>query len=253
MYDKIIRLIGEVFPHGVELGYVDYDDCLTEEQSELYVMGNIEKLCDSVADWEGETKWHGVQWYLEELVSHVRKDNPEFDPDDEWLDCARDALLDLDDSDLLGDLVRNTTTPVTMCQWLIDEDNAQWGLHSVEELLEALGVPDTVDNRATAEDLIANAPTDLGVAFAVYQVSPADLVDVPHGRAAIETKWLPVCYGNPFTGAYYAETFELDKPVTVPLSELTPESNFIQWGPSEVYGEFPYELECETEIIEIDN
>lgn len=253
MRDEIARLIKDRFPHGVELGFVDYDDSLTDEQTEWYFAGDIEQLFDSVAEWEHENRWYGADWYIDELVSHIQKESPGFIPNDEWLGTVRDTLMDLDESDILGDLIGRTYKSVTLCKWLIDEDNAAWGLHSVEGLLEALGVPDTAPNRAVAGELIANAPTDLGMAFAAYQVAPADLDGLAVGRAAIRSQWLPVCYGNPFTGGYFAGVFDLGAPVDVPLAELTPESNFIQWGPSEVYGEFPYDLKCEREFIEIDN
>ena len=253
MYDEIVRLIKDCFPHGVELGFVDYDDSLTDEQTEWYFAGNMEQLFDSISEWEYESCWHGAEWYIEELERHMLKSNPAFEPTDEWLECVRDTLMDLDESNVLGDLIRRTYTSVTLCKWLIDEDAAVWGLHSADELIEALGVPDTADNRATADYLIANAPTDLGMAFSAYEVAPADLQGVDPGRAAIRSQWLPVCYGNPFTGGYWAGAFDLGAPVDVPLSELSPESNFIQWGPTEVYGEFPCELKCEKEILEIGN
>lgn len=252
MSDEIVRLIKDRFPHGIELGYVDYDDGLTDEQVEWYFAGDIEKLYDSISEWEYENRWDGAEWYIDEIVSHIRKDSPAFDPNGEWTEIVRYTLMDLDESDLLGDLIRRTYTSTTMCKWLIDEDNAVWGLHSAEGLLEALGVPDTPDNRAVADELISNAPTDLGMAFAAYEVAPADLHGTMIDRAAIRSRWLPVCYGNPFTGGYWAGVFDLGAPVDVPLTELTPESNFIQWGPTEVFGEFPYELTCATEFVEID-
>lgn len=258
MYAEIVRMIEECFPHGVYLGHVDYDDGLTEEQSEAYVMGDIDRVWDSIAEWEHENRWYGADYYIEELGRHALKNalknDPDFDPDDdEWLETAREVLMDLDRSDILGDLVKGTRYAVTLCKWLIDEDNAVWGLHDVEGLIDALGVPDTADNRAVADELIANAPTDLGMAFAAYEVTPADLHGIGPGRAAIRTEYLPICYGNPFTGGYFAGTFNLGAPVVIPLSELSPDSHMMQWGPSEVYGEFPAELECEVEFIGIDN
>lgn len=252
MYDEIVRLISDRFPYGVELCHVAYDDCLTDEQAEWYVTGDYEKLFDSIGDWECENRWYGADWYIDELVSHMQKDSPNFEPGDECLEDVRDVLMDLDESDTLGDLVKNTYTKITMCRWLIDEDSAEWGKHSVDELIKALGVPDTAENRATADELIANAPTDLGMAFSAYEVAPVDLHGLNVDRAAIRTRWLPVCYGNPFTGGYWAGAFDMGAPVTVPLSELTPENSFMQWGPTEVFGGFPYELTCETELVEID-
>lgn len=252
MSDEIVRLIKDRFPHGIELCFVDYDDSLTDEQIEWYFAGDIEQLYDSLAEWEHENRWYGADWYIDELVSHIQKESPEFEPGDDWLETVRDTLMDLDESDLLGDLTKNTYKSVTLCKWLVDEDNAVWGLHSVDGLIEALGVPDTPHNRAVADELIANAPTDLGMAFSAYEVAPADLYGAPVERAAIRSRWLPVCYGNPFTGGYHAGTFDLGAPVDVPLTELTPENRFMKWGPTEVYGGFPYELTCETEFIEID-
>ena len=252
MYDEIVRLIKDRFPHGVELVHVAYDDSLTDEQAEWFITGDMESLFDSVLEWESESRWYGADWYIDELVRHIRKDSPDFEPDDEWLEDVRDALMDLDDSDILGDLAKNTYSGVTLCKWLIDEDSAEWGKHSVDELIKALDVPDTAENRAVADELIANATTDLGMAFSAYEVSPADLHGLRADRAAIRSRWLPVCYGNPFTGGYWAGAFDMGAPVTVPISELTPEDSFIQWGPTEVYGEFPYNLKCEKELVEID-
>ena len=252
MYDEIAQLIKDGFPHGVDLGYVHYNDNLTDEQAELYVTGDIDSVIDSILEWESDTRRDGADWYIGELVSHIRKDSPEFEPDDDWLELVRETLLDLDESDMLGDLVKNTYSGVTVCKWLINEDDAVWGLHDVEGLIEALGVPDTAENRAVAARLIADAPTDLGMAFSAYEVAPVDLHGLNVDRAAIRTRWLPVCYGNPFTGGYWAGAFDMGATVNVPLSELTTESSFIQWGPTEVFGGFPYELTCETELVEID-
>lgn len=252
MYDEIVQMIKDRFPHGIELGFVDYDDSLTDEQVEWYFAGDIEQLFDSISEWEHENRWYGADWYIGELLSDIRKDSPNFNPSDEWLETVRDVLMDLDESDILGDLIGRTYKSVTMCKWLIDEDSAEWGLHDVEGLIKALGVPDTAENRAVADELIANAPTDLGMAFAAYEVAPVDLQGVPVDRAAIRSRWLPVCYGNPFTGAYHAGTFDMGAPVDVPFTELAPDSHLMQWGPSEVYGGFPYELTCATEFVEID-
>ena len=252
MYDEIVRLIKDRFPHGVELVYVDYRDSLTDEQSEWYVTGDIDSVLDSILYWESETRWYGADWYIEELVRHIQKESPDFEPDYEWREIVRDVLMDLDESDILGDLVKNTYRSVTVCRWLIDEDSAEWGLHDVDGLIAALGVPDTAENRAVAARLTADAPTDLGMAFSAYEVAPVDLHGLRADRAAIRTRWLPVCYGNPFTGGYWAGSFDLGATVAVPLSELTPENSFMQWGPTEVFGGFPYELTCETEFIEID-
>lgn len=252
MSDEIFRLIKDRFHYGVHLVHVDYDDSLTDEQAEWYVTGDYEKLFDSILDWECESRWHGADWYIGELVRHIQKESPEFDPDDDWLELVRDTLMDLDESDSLGDLIKNTYNKITLCKWLIDEDSAEWGKHSVDELIKALGVPDTTENRAVADELIANAPTDLGMAFSAYEAAPVDLHGLTVERAAISSRWLPVCYGNPFTGGYHAGAFDMGAPVTVPLSELTPESHFVQYGPTEVFGGFPYELTCETEFIEID-
>ena len=253
MYDEIVRLIEDHFPQGVYLGFVDYDDGLTREQSEAYIMGDIDRVCDSIAEWEHENRWYGTNWYIEELVSYVQKNDPNFDPDDDWFDTVREVLMDLDRSDILGDLVKGTRYTTVMCKWLIGEDDAEWGLHDVDGLIDALGVPNTARNRAVAEELIDNAPTDFGMAFSAYEVTPADLNGIGPGRAAIRSEYLPVCYGNPFTGGYFAGTFKLAEPVTIPLSELSPENHMMAYGPSEVYGEFPTELECEAEFIEINN
>ena len=253
MYSDIVRMIEECFPQGVYLGYVDYDDGLTEEQAEWYIMGDIERVFDSISEWEYENRFHGADYYLEELERHALKNDPNFEPDYDWFERVREVLMDLDRSDILGDLVKGTRYAVTLCKWLIDEDNAVWGKHDVDGLIEALGVPNTADNRTVADELIANAPTDLGMAFAAYEVTPADLQGIEPGRAAIRSEHLPICYGNPFTGGYDVGAFKLAEPVVIPLSELTPESHFVAYGPSEVYGGFPYELESEVEFIGIDN
>lgn len=253
MYSDIVRMVKDLFPYGVHLGHVDYDDGLSREESEAYVMGDIDRVWDSIAEWEHENRYYGADYYIEELERHALKNDPDFDPDDEWLETVREVLMDLDRSDIFGDLIKGSRYKTTVCNWLIDEDNAQWGLHDVEGLIEALEVPNTAHNRAVADELIANAPTDLGMAFAAYEVTPADLHGIGPGRAAIRTEYLPICYGNPFTGGYFAGTFNLAEPAVIPLSELAPDSHMMAYGPSEVYGEFPAELECEVEFIGIDN
>ena len=253
MYSEIVRLIKECFPYGVELGSVDYRDSLTDEQSEWYITGDVDKLLDSILEWESDTRWYGAEWYIEELARHIRKENPHFDPNEEWAENVREVLMDLDRSDLLGDLAANTYDKIVMGKWVIDEDSAVWGLHDIEGLLEALGAPDTPENREVADELISNAPTDLGMAFSAYRVSPADLHGLKANRPAIHSRWLPVCYGNPFTGAYFAGAFDMGAPVVVPLSELSPVNHLMQWGPEEVFGGFPYELACETTLVEIGN
>ena len=253
MSDKITQLIKDRFPHGIYLGYVDYDDSLTDEQIEWFFAGEMDHIYDSVSEWEYENRWHGTEWYVNEIVSHIQKNDPDFEPGDEWTEQVQDILMNLDESDIVGDLIKNTYKSVTVCKWLIDEDSAEWGLHSVDGLIKALGVPDTAENRAVADELIANAPTDLGMAFSAYEVSPVELGGIRVDRAAIRSRWLPVYYGNPFTGAYHAGAFDLGATVDVPFTELTPDSHMMQWGPSEVYGGFPYELTCTTEFVEIDN
>lgn len=206
--DRITRTATRV---DTDLVYVDYHDQLTDDQVKAMIADPFGwELDDHYYDWESEARWRGATYSAEEMVNAYDPLDEEEqatieDNHDEIVDGVKDWLMDNDTSDPFTELASRTPDATVMIP-LIDEDVADWGdERKASQLLSVLGTTDEAYYNK-ARDLIANAPTDLGMAYIVARLSVSDLVEIRPGDT-VTVNSPTVVYGNPFTGGVHAEDF----------------------------------------------
>lgn len=206
MIDTIInRIIQTVTRAVTDLVYVDYRDKLPDDQVQEIIANPFDwELDDHYLEWEHFARWEGANCAAEELVSNYdpRDEEEQATIEEAWediVDGVRDWLMDNDTSDPFIELASRTPDATVMIP-LISEDDAEWGDNrKASQLLSVLGTTDeTHYNKARV--LMANAPTDMGMAYIVAKVQVADLVGGINPEATITVNNPTVVYGNPFTG-----------------------------------------------------
>lgn len=137
--------------------HVSYDDCLSDEQIQALLAGNWEDIPD--ADWESDSRWASVKLILEDLLD---KDARDFLGEYEALDTICYAIQDRDQSDSIGDMMRNNGQMLLRyrldaeaerdpCFMSAEEINA-----SARTLCEAAGL-DFEENADALRELVASA------------------------------------------------------------------------------------------------
>lgn len=242
MIDNIIdRIIKTATPADTDLVYVDYQDQLPDGQAKAMIADPFGwEIDDDYLDWESDARWEGANYAAEEMVSNYDPRDEEEQATieeyrDEIVDGVKDWLMDNDTSDPFTELARRTPDATVMVP-LIDEDDAEWGNdRKASQLLSVLGTTDE-SHYNKAQVLMANAPTDLGMAYIVARVSVSDLAEVNPGATFTVTD-PTVVYGNPFTGGLDAEDFTGLR-FTAPIESMLPDG---AWGypVEEVWGTFP--------------
>lgn len=86
------RITGDM-PATFDLIYVARGDRLTNEQARYYVRGDWERLWDSLSCWEGDARWYGVRYWVEE-AEREHGDNPPTCPDCGEALCAWEDIRD---------------------------------------------------------------------------------------------------------------------------------------------------------------
>ena len=104
----IIEDLEKEFPHGVDLIYVDYRDELNDEDIELLLSGQEDKVYENI--WEhSEVGFQSID-QAEEILQDVlsKRGIDKTSLPHEYLEPAKDKILDMDTSDPVRDLKRNT-------------------------------------------------------------------------------------------------------------------------------------------------
>lgn len=227
-----------------ELYYVDYRDELSQEQIQALIDGDTDRAYELAWEYTQEYRsdqaWDEALDILDELQKIVSDDVWE-EHEDEIMDDLRvrlyEAIVENDQGVSLLDLCRNTA-PIQVMVPIIDEDEAEWNTERTpDQLLGALKLPCNEVNRTEARFLINEAPTDLGMAYAQFEVRPEALIYPDFNRLTVKNP--KIVYGNPFTGGVWdSHSLDIFKDLVmdVHVYELLPDN---AWGYSveEIYGE----------------
>lgn len=237
MYNQLTAKIDELLKDEYDLIYVDYRDELSEEQARALVNGDWDEFSDLISAFEGDSRYEGATYEVEQLMRELELDNPNLlDAIDEHRyeleEYARDIIMDRDSGGWLDQLI-NKADPIDCMLPLINEDEAEWGEErNPLDILKALGVAETPENVELAEEAFYNAPTDLGMAWLVFPMKLRDLMK-PYNEP-VQIDEAIACYGNPFTGGYWSVVFKGHK-INTYRSEIMFDGS---WGYPlyEVYG-----------------
>lgn len=211
MYNQLTAKIDELLQYKYDLIYLDYRDELSKEQALALANGDWSEFWELTHDWESEGRYDGATYEVGQLMSELESDNPELlDAIDEHRyeleEYARDMILDRDSGEWLEELI-DRADPLDCMLPLINEDEASWGEErNPLDILKALGVAGTPENVELAEELINEATTELGMAWAVFPMKLRDLMKTNNEPLAVDEAI--VCYGNPFTGGYWSVAFK---------------------------------------------
>lgn len=215
----------QVYDFTDDLVYIGYGDRLTDEQVRMVFDGDIVQLDDEVWEDFQEARFEGARYIVDDIIEGCGgfdelEELQGVDAYETW-DMMVEQVIQQDTCDYVLELAR-WTPEVTAMVPLIDEDHAQWGANrKPSQLLESLGVDNAVYAHK-ARRLIDESCTDLGMAYAVFDVEVADLLNGGPLRVDSPT----VVYGNPFTGAGWAEVFE-GVTLVVNTEDIMPDGS---WG-----------------------
>lgn len=247
-------LAGEVesdMPAKVTLIYVDRNDELTDKQVDAIVRGDTDDLWESVSEWEMEARWTGACDAVDDLARDVirrweREDDADYsDLHEEFgISDERDALLDLarerDDSDVIGDLARNTGR--VLLRMPIDglDEDASMDDVDAAEFLRRIGFDATDNNVKHANEILAETsyPGAVRMGYALISVDVSDLWALPiDGETEVVIHKPHVYYGNPFAGSGWAAG-PFDGTLTYKRNELTSDRDAFGYSWTEIAG--PY-------------
>ena len=214
-FEDMLNQALEAMPEKTHLAFVDYDDQLSDDQVRGLIEGREVYEDAELMDWISEIEMYGARYEIDNCMEHLRSLHDEDEEALEWIDenefgledYLRDEAHDRDDSDAVRELARRTPDVELMIP-LIDEDNADWAdERKATQLMAALG---TTDERYywITRDLIAEAPTDLGMAWIVFEASVEDIYDGKFKEGTIKITNPTVIYGNPFTGGVWDVSYE---------------------------------------------
>lgn len=149
-YD-INELIGRL-DAKYELVYVDYRDELLSDQIKHIMNNDMDSLWDSLAEYESESTWYGVEAVLEYTFSAEELG----ELSDEDKDLLVETIRERDNSDFLSGLLRNTSD--VLVRYRIDE--VEWDGENFDdyivELAKMLGIS-AKHNKDALEEMAANA------------------------------------------------------------------------------------------------
>lgn len=259
--DEIIARLAATY----DLIYVDYRDELDDEQAAAVVRADYESLWDHLAQFESDSRYEGVKYVIDELVTEViREWDIDADADldfiaeafkndpDEW-DRVRYAIEERDDGSWLQQLMRQTPNVLLRIN-VIDEDNG----YSFEEVkprrvLKDIGMPATRANVETVERTLLECSPEYSVLLG-YWIVGADLGDIyelpndPDTEVEITNPYLYL--GNPFSGSGFISERPIEGTVRVKRGDLRTDADAFGYGVDEIYGGlYASSFECKIEAV----
>lgn len=220
-----------------DLIYVEYDDRLTDEQVTALVDGDWDTFDESFEHWEGEARWWGAKYAAEEAVRDFERSHPHLTLemqrwDADWaVQHVIDIIQERDGSDFIPQLARRTPD-VTMRVQVISEDDSDDRL-GAKKRLRLIGLPVTDANVATMKGLIAEVPSTVHMAYALFTLPVADLLGTWPTAVYVVTDPV-IVMGNPFAGAYWDAQFE--GTLEVKRTDLSTDRGAFGYSVDEVYG-----------------
>ena len=127
--------IRSVMEDSYTLVWVNYDDNLNENLDVIETCMKEKSamaLYDKTDDWYRDAIWHGVSQILEDIKSSCIDEGFDEDAVEEFMDDNRDDMVNIiyerDDSDALGDLLKNTDDIPVRVEMLSNYDciNSHW-------------------------------------------------------------------------------------------------------------------------------
>lgn len=202
--------------------YYTYQDDLPDSLVKALVAGDPD-YAEEISEYVGEARDIAFGGLAEELVKDYVSENPEVEDDDDWdewevRDEVRIALSQRDIQDHLMELAGNTTSAfigsMVVGEGEVDEETEE---DVAARLIELVGLPSSEMEKMV--ELIGNVPSHVYCAIVVGEVPVDDLLTARRENKS-QAVFGPVelVVGNPFTAAYWSDTFAGE--VTVSMDDL---------------------------------
>jgi len=157
--------IRDLLPKTTSLYYVDYQDSLDEHQELLQecIENNcFDALYENIHEWYMDSPYYAFEYLNKELHSDIMN---KFDLDDdevdeimeEFEDEIRDHYYEVDDSNVLKDLLRNTSTLIAHYDTGYYMDSGSWNWSNAEVRLERIKIKQFLNIKDSGYD----APLDM--------------------------------------------------------------------------------------------
>jgi hypothetical protein len=207
MKTEIIKLdweeVKELIPDKVSLYYVDYRDSLDEYTDILQKCisnQNKEYLYEKVDDWFVDGA--DIEHYITELKGDIEQKYDINNADyilDEFEDQIRDTLYDRDDSDVLKDLMRNTSKIIMFYDtgYEMESESWSWTMSAVkkerQKIKKHLGIPAKQDTWDDQFDLMIRQASYGGTLEIYFRDNIEDYLE-------IEKDCTKISFTNPTIG-----------------------------------------------------
>lgn len=182
----------ESFGKHIKLVYAAYDDKFSDKALNALLHGDYEEAAWSTDEWEAESRFYGVQGYIDNLPRDLREAVEE---DGRLLDDLTEYLYDHDQSTWWDDMLRNSDSQLLL--YRIGED-----AHEAEGIIDALASVglDPEANADVVDELLANNGHYGGTVYIMWY-GPVDELTKAHDGKARTITWqnpriLAYCHYN---------------------------------------------------------
>lgn len=222
-----------------DLTYVDYRDTLTPGQVAAIARNDTEALHDSTWEWASESAAIGARSAALEAVSDYESKHPvpeDFDTSEMAFEIE-EVIRDRDTSNPIKELASNTSDALLRVQVIAEDDGfSDWDDLAPSAYLKHMGLPLTDKNVETMDQLIADTPSEVHMAYVVFRATVADLLATMDSDTTVTVENPEIILGNPFTGGYWNATFE--GTLSVSRSRMLTDEDAFGYSVEETYGGF---------------
>lgn len=243
--DPVEEIIGTLY-ETYELVYVDQSDSFSDDQVAAIISCDYETLDDSIFEIEADQQDFNAHAAANHAMENWMSDHPEVEVDEhEVLDALEEVIRDRDTADHRSKLARRTTNPMMRVQVVAeDAEFTQHGEAEPQDFLEEIGLPVTAENIATMQNLMADTPSEVYMAYAIFTADVERLMDTMSQPEAVVTVENPsIAMGNPFTGAYWDAQF--DGTLTFQRKNMVSDGAAFGYSVEETYGGYITDVEAE--------
>lgn len=228
--------VKELIPDTVSLNYVDYRESLDESAEtiqECISEGEWYPLYDKIDEWYQEQRWFYEGEYLKELQTDLEN---EFEIEDgsfvtdKFEGEIRETLWDRDDSDVLSDLIRNTSTLVAHYDTGYEMESGSWNWSEAEVRLERihikkhLGILNTTEYDAAMDMMIMQASYG-GQLLIYFNLDIEDFVGHFPNRKTIKFKNAQIGVVDHYNGSGDILEMPISQEIVLPYN---PENVFLE-------------------------
>ncbi len=229
-----------------ELVYVDYDDCIADKDVQAVLDYDWEVLED-IDHWAAEQRWDSAE----------REFDYEFEPEEradlgeEGCREVIDRIMECDNSDYYGQLIRHTSNPLLRIQAMDEDLFMLYEPLSASDVLDALNFPKTDRNLALVRDTLANC----GDGARPYWLLSANLETLwgISSESLVRITNPHLFLGSSYSGSGWFTEEPLEGTITVKRLDLTTDKAAAGYSVTDIFGGLVVSaFECDVQELKVE-